>query len=136
MIVIDASALAEALTGDGPLAEDARTALSADPRWAAPSHLMVETMSVIRGRLLGGKITRDAAESAVADLHEIVVDRFDESFLLNRVWELRGNLTPYDAAYVAAAEVLDAPLVTADGKLARATGPRCEIRLVAAAGVM
>lgn len=49
------------------------------------------------------------------------------------MWELRDNLTPYDAAYVAAAELLRCPLVTADGKLARATGPRCDFRLVGAA---
>jgi predicted nucleic acid-binding protein len=133
VIVIDASALAEALTGDGPVGDDARATLGADSRWAAPALLLVETMSVIRGRLLGGKITREAAEVAVADLHEIVVDRVDETPPLSRIWELRDNLTLYDAAYVAAAEVLRCPLVTADGKLARATGPRCQIRLIGGA---
>lgn len=133
MIVIDASALAEALTGDGPVGDDARAILGADSRWAAPPLLLLETMSVIRGRLLGGKITREAAEAAVADLHEIVVDRVDETTMLTRMWELRDNLTLHDAAYVVTAEVLRCPLVTADGKLPRATGPRCQIQLIGGA---
>ncbi|MGI5492787.1 type II toxin-antitoxin system VapC family toxin [Microtetraspora malaysiensis] len=130
MIVIDASVLAEALTGSGPVGEAARATLAADPRWAAPPHLKVETMSVIRGRLLGKKITADAAAEAADDLRDIVVDRVDEDCLLPRMWALRDNLSSYDAAYVAAAEALQCTLVTADRRLASAVGPRCPIRVI------
>ncbi|WP_283133528.1 type II toxin-antitoxin system VapC family toxin [Rhizohabitans arisaemae] len=130
MIVVDASALVEALTGNGAVGEEARSALAADHRWAAPSHLLLETVSVVRGRLLGHKISPAVAEEAIKALGDIVVDRVDESTLLHRIWDLRSNLTAYDAAYVAAAEALGCALITADGKLARSTGPRCEIRLL------
>ncbi|WP_433351064.1 type II toxin-antitoxin system VapC family toxin [Microtetraspora malaysiensis] len=130
MIVIDASVLAEALTGSGPVGEAAHATLAADPRWAAPSHLKVETMSVIRERLLGKKITADAAAEAADDLRDIVVDRVDEDCLLPRMWALRDNLSSYDAAYVAAAEALQCTLVTADRRLASAVGPRCPIRVI------
>ncbi|MEV6980470.1 type II toxin-antitoxin system VapC family toxin [Sphaerisporangium sp. NPDC051017] len=66
----------------------------------------------------------------MADLLTVVVDSVDEDCLLPRMWELRGNLTSYDAAYVAAAEVLGCSLVTMDVKLSRAIGPRCQIRVV------
>ncbi|MFC6085870.1 type II toxin-antitoxin system VapC family toxin [Sphaerisporangium aureirubrum] len=130
MIVIDASVLAEALTGSGRAAEAAREALGGDPRWAGPSLLKTETLSVIRGRLLGKKITQETADDAVTDLMAVVVDTVDENCLLPRIWELRGNLTAYDAAYVAAAEALGCSLVTMDARLSRAIGPRCPIQVV------
>ncbi|MFC0860752.1 type II toxin-antitoxin system VapC family toxin [Sphaerimonospora cavernae] len=130
MIVIDASVLAEALTGSGSVGDAAREVLAADTRWAAPSHLKVETMSVIRGRLLGRKITSAVADQAADDLREILVDRIDEDGLLPRMWQLRHNLSSYDAAYVAAAEALQCTLVTADRKLAAATGPLCRIQVI------
>jgi predicted nucleic acid-binding protein len=131
VIVIDASVLAEALTGSGRTAEAARAALSDDARWAGPPLLKTETLSVVRGRLLGKKITQEVADAAVADLLAVVVDTVDEDCLLPRMWELRGDLTSYDAAYVAAAEALGCPLVTLDVKLSRAIGPRCPVQVVA-----
>ncbi len=96
------------------------------PRLAAPEHLLLETFSGIRGRLLGGKLDTDEAGQALHDLEHIRVELVPSPLLLGRMWELRDNLTGYDAAYVAAAEHLDVPLVTGDRKLAGATGPRCE----------
>lgn len=70
------------------------------------------------------------AELAIQDLLAMPLDRAAHQPLLARCWELRDNVTVYDAAYVALAEALGLPLVTADGRLARAPGPRCPIELL------
>jgi len=76
-------------------------------------------------------ISPDRATQAVADLTVHPIERYPHLALVPRIWELRHNVTPYDAAYVALAEALDGTLVTADGRLARAVGPRCAIELLA-----
>jgi predicted nucleic acid-binding protein len=65
----------------------------------------------------------------VLDLRALPIERVPHTALLERAWALRHNLTPYDAAYVALAEALGAPLLTADRRLARASGPRCAVEL-------
>ncbi len=130
MIVVDASVLADALIDDGPVGDSARAALAGDPHWAAPAHLLVEVVSVIRGRALGGKLGSVRAQEAVDTLPTLVIDQIDVAGLVRRMWQLRGATTAYDAAYIAAAEALGCPLVTADGRLAEANGMRCEIRLI------
>ena len=132
MIVVAASVLADALVDDGPVGDVARTELSRDPHWAAPGHLLVEVMSVIRGKVLGGKLGLARAQEAVDTLPSLVIDEVGVAVLLDRMWQLRGNVTAYDAAYVATAELMACPLVTSDGRLAKAGGVRCEIRLLAA----
>jgi predicted nucleic acid-binding protein len=72
------------------------------------------------------------AEEAVAALPALVLDYLDAGQLTDRMWQLRGNLTAYDAAYVAAAELLGCHLVTGDVRLAKSAGPRCEITVVSA----
>jgi len=67
----------------------------------------------------------------VSDLADVGIRRYPHRALLPRIWELRHNVTPYDAAYVALAEVLDAPLLTADARLADASGIRCAVELLA-----
>lgn len=133
MIVVDASVLADALVDDGPAGDAARAVLASDPHWAAPAHLLVEVMSVIRGKTLGGKLGLVRAQEAVAALSTLVVDYVDAAQLIDRMWQLRGNITAYDAAYVAAAELLGCPLVTGDVRLAKSNGVRCEVALVAGA---
>ena len=128
MLVIDASVLIDALSATGKTGDRARNAV-AGARLAAPEHLYVEALHGIRGRALGGTLSADAAERALDRLERTEVEAVPTRLLLRRMWELRGNLTGYDAAYVAAAEHLDAPLVTGDRKLAAATGPRCQIVL-------
>jgi predicted nucleic acid-binding protein len=130
VLVVDASALANALLDDGAAGAQARGELTADDRWAAPTHIFVEVMSVIRGRLLGRKITLERAEEAATALEELTVDKIDPAQLVPRMWELRDTITAYDAAYVAAAELLDCPLLTGDRRLARSRGVRCEIRVL------
>ncbi|MEV1075212.1 type II toxin-antitoxin system VapC family toxin [Micromonospora parva] len=132
VIVLDASVLADALVDDGPVGDAARAELTGDPHWAAPSHLLVEVMSVIRGKVLGRKLGLARAQEAVDTLPSLVIDEVGVALLLDRMWQLRANVTPYDAAYIAAAELMACPLVTSDGRLAKASGVRCEIRLLAA----
>jgi predicted nucleic acid-binding protein len=125
-IVVDASVLADALCGSGAVADAARDALR-ERRWAAPEHLHVETFSVIRGRTLGGKLSPEAGARAVRRLAAVVVEAVPSVRLIDRMWQLRHNLSGYDAAYVAAAELLAVPLVTGDRRVAAAPGLRCRI---------
>lgn len=127
MIVVDASVLADALTDDGDIGDAARAALVKDEHWAAPDHLVIEVVSVIRGRHLGGKLSDQRASDALVALTQLFVDHVDVVPLINRIWELRANVNAYDAAYVAAAEALGCPLLTADTRLAKANGVRCEV---------
>ena len=129
MIIVDASALANALTDDGPIGQICRAELARDVHWAAPEHLMVETFSVIRGRYLGSKISESRCLDALDALASATVELMRTVLLLPRMWELRANVSGYDAAYVAAAETLDCPLITSDVRLARVTGLRCAVRL-------
>lgn len=87
-------------------------------------------MSVIRNKALGGKLGNVRAQEAVAAPQTLVIDQVDPVHLVDRMWQLRGNITAYDAAYVAAAEMLACPLVTGDGRLVKGNGVRCEITLV------
>lgn len=123
-VVVDASLVAWSLVDDGPAGDRAREAM-AGTQLTAPAHLPVEVSSVLRRLVLRGGLGREVAAVAHADLAALPAVLFPfEAFAL-RIWELHATVTPYDAAYVALAEALDAPLVTADGRLARAPGPRC-----------
>lgn len=129
MLVIDASVLAVALVDDGPDGDLARARLRGE-RLAAPSLIDLEVVSVWRGLARGGRLDPRRARLALEDLQAIPIQRIEHTPLLERCWELRENLTAYDAAYVALAEALDAPLLTGDRRLARATGPRCAIEVL------
>lgn len=130
MIVLDASAAAFALLDEGETGDRCRAALRADSQWLVPEQWLVEVLSVIRGNLLGGKITLDHAADAAstAAVMDPVVARTRP--LASRIWELRSNLTTYDAAYVATAEQYRCALVTTDARLARATGIQCAVNLI------
>lgn len=130
MIIVDASALANALIDDGPVGQRSRAELARDAHWAAPEHVMVETFSVVRGRHLGSKISRQRALDALDALATSTIELLSTTALLPRMWQLRDNVTGYAAADVAAAETYGCPLVTSDARLARTDGLRCEARLV------
>ena len=132
MIVPDASAFALLLTGDDPRADEADRVLRADPVWVVPEQWHIEVLAVVRGLLLGGKLDPAGADAAVAALATATVDVMPTAPLLPRMWQVRDNLSAYDAAYVAAAEVRDATLVTADARIARAGVARCAIRTITA----
>ncbi|HET8682316.1 MAG TPA: type II toxin-antitoxin system VapC family toxin [Micromonosporaceae bacterium] len=115
MIVIDASAMVEALVGrnaDDKLLDALQTSLH------APHLLDVEVLSVLRGLTLGGKLAPDAAEQARTDYFALTIARYELSGLADRVWGLRHSYTAYDASCLALAEALDVPLYTCDRKLA------------------
>jgi predicted nucleic acid-binding protein len=129
LIVVDASVIVTALADDGPDGDLARDRLRGE-RLAAPHLLDLEVTSAWRRLAAGGELDDRRARLALADLQGLRVDRVQHGALLDRCWELRGNLTVDDAAYVALAELLDVTLVTADGKLATAPGPRCPIEVL------
>ncbi len=129
MLVVDASVLAPALADDGADGDVARARLL-DHALVAPELIDLETLSVIRRQLRAGALDVRRAELARFDLVQLPLRRAPHAPLLARCWELRDNLTVYDAAYVALAELLDVVLVTADARLAHAPGPRCEIEVL------
>jgi predicted nucleic acid-binding protein len=129
VIVVDASVLATALGDDGVDGDRARARLRHE-RLFAPELVDLEVASVWRRAVRGRAMTDARARQALADLGSLPMARAPHGPLMSRIWQLRDNLTVYDAAYVALAEALDAPLVTADTKLARTGGPRCEFALV------
>lgn len=115
MIVIDASAMVEALVGRAADAE-LLDALAGDVD--APHLLDVEVLSVLRGLLLGHKIPSTAAEQARRDHFSFMITRHQTGPFADRIWQLRHQYTSYDASYLALAEVLEAPIYTCDAKLA------------------
>ena len=127
-VVVDSSAVVAALADGGSLGEWAAAELGSAPL-AAPHLMPVEVASILRRAVLAGDLSADSAALAHDDLVQLPVELFSYEPQADRVWALRENLTAYDAWYVALAESLDAPLVTLDHRLARATGPRCQFRL-------
>jgi predicted nucleic acid-binding protein len=128
MIVVDASVLANVVVG-GESGRRVRDRL-AGSRLLAPEFVDLEVTSVIRRAHRTGRIGAERAIQALADLALLSVSRVSHTPFLGRIWELRDNVSPYDAAYVALAEAMEAPLLTADARLSRAPGVRCEVVLV------
>jgi predicted nucleic acid-binding protein len=133
VIVVDASVLAVALGDDGADGERARVRLT-DEVLAAPELVDLETVSVWRRQVAAKLMTARRAALAVSDLKNLPLQRSPHRPLLERIWELRNAVTTYDAAYVALAEALHVVLVTADARMARAAGIRCEIEAIAGSG--
>jgi predicted nucleic acid-binding protein len=129
VLVIDASVLAVALLDDGQDGDTVRDRLRGE-QLAAPALIDLEVASVWRGLARGGHLDPRRVRLALDDLQELPLQRVEHTSLLWRCWELRDNLTIYDAAYVALAEALQAPLLTGDRRLARSTDPRCTIEVV------
>lgn len=123
-LVVDASVVVAALADDGGTGRWAEELLLAD-HLAAPHLMPAEAANILQRAALAGDLTADAAALAHADLGDLRADLFPYRPIAARAWELRGNLTAYDAWYVALAELLDAELATLDERLARAPGPRC-----------
>lgn len=130
MIVVDASALLETLLRT-PAAKAVEDRLFAPRQTLHAPHLLdVEIAQVIRRYAANGDIDVERGRMALADLADFPLQRYPHDFLLPRIWNLRNNLTAYDATYVALAEALEAPLLTSDGRLATAAGHRVQIVLV------
>ena len=126
--VLDASVAVTALTAPGSQAADLLA--GDDAAFQVPSIFDAEVLSALRGLVRGGKFDGSAASELIADLLVLPVDRWHMSPLLPRMWELRDNLTPNDAAYVALAEVTGAALVTGDERIAASPGVRCDIQVI------
>lgn len=129
MLVADASVIAPVVADGGRDGVRFRRRLHGE-QVAAPDLLRVEVVSVLRQQVRAGAIDATQAKGALADLLELPLTIYPTAPLLRRCWQLRDNLTAYDACYVALAETLDATLVTADARLARAPGTRCPVDLL------
>lgn len=130
MIVVDASALLELILRT-PSAPAIETRLFASGETLHAPHLIdVEAAQVLRRYAANGDIDPVRGREALADLADVPLNRYPHHMLLPRIWDLRPNLTAYDATYVALAEALDAPLLTCDRRIARAPGHSARIELV------
>jgi predicted nucleic acid-binding protein len=129
MIVVDASIIVTALADDGPDGDRVRRRLRGE-RLVAPHLIDVETTSAWRRLAATGALDDRRVRLAIDDLLALRLTRVSHVPFVHRCWQLRETITMYDAVYVAVAEALEATLLTADGKLAGAPGPRCEIELV------
>lgn len=121
MIVVDASALIDALT-EGPLADRVDDRLEDDAALWAPHLVDAEVGHVLRRAVLRGELAPDVARAALGDLVDLPLERAAHLDLADTAWSLRHTLSYYDALYVALAAELDAPLVTLDTRLAAAPG--------------
>ncbi len=136
MIVIDASVLVNVLADDGADGALARDQVARSGDLHAPELVDVETVSALRKRWLVGDLTDERFALALDDLEALELARFPVLPLMRRAYELRANVTAYDAAYVALAEVLRCPLLTADARLARAPGIECDVNVLRPASAM
>ena len=124
--VADASAVVAALTDAGPPGTWATSVLTG-ATWFAPALMPFEVANILRRHESAALISKDQAAQAHADLLDLPVEFWPHRLIADRVWDLRHNLTAYDASYVAVAEALDADLVTLDRRIANAPGIRCRV---------
>jgi predicted nucleic acid-binding protein len=130
LAVADASVLTVFYVSDDSRRSAVASRLAAGDALFAPAHVDVEVASALRGLARASRKVDRAAQRALGHLAGFPLRRMPIAPLLGRMWQLRGNVTAYDAAYIALAEQLDCALITCDAKLAAATGPRCAIDLI------
>ena len=130
MVVVDSSVLVNACGDDQEAGDAARRRLASDPDAHAPHLVDIEVLSALRRWAARGTISLARALEAIDDLADVPLQRWNHVPLARRVWELRDNVTPYDASYVALAETFGCPLVTNDRRLARVRGLGCEVELL------
>jgi predicted nucleic acid-binding protein len=129
VLVVDASVVVVALADDGADGDLARFRLHGESL-LAPDLVDLEVTSVIRKQVVRGNLDLRRAALALDDLLDLPLERVPTARLVPRCWELRDNLTPNDAAYVALAELFRVPLLTADRRLAQAPGFRCRVEVM------
>ncbi len=130
MIVLDASILANVIGDDGADGRRARGEVRSAGELAAPDLVDVEVVAVLRKRWMAGTMSEIRFQEAIGDLEAIEMERYPALPLMRRSYDLRANVTPYDATYIALAELLECELLTGDRRLARVPGPRCTIRIL------
>jgi predicted nucleic acid-binding protein len=131
MTVVDASVLVNALVAAGPAGDAARKELRDRTTLQVPAIFGAEVASALRALVLRSELASSRAAAALEQLRVLRSVQFPFEPFSQRVWELRASVTVYDAWYVALAEWLQTDLVTADEQLARASGVRCAIRVLA-----
>ena len=129
MIVVDAGVVFTLVAGAEAAARDVALRVDND-QMLAPQLVDLEVVSVLRRLVLQRDFPPSLAAASVRHLAELDITRVAHAPLLERCWELRDNLTPYDAAYVALAEMVGAPLLTTDRRLGGASGTRCAIEVL------
>ncbi|MGH8697379.1 MAG: type II toxin-antitoxin system VapC family toxin [Burkholderiales bacterium] len=127
VLVVDASVLVAAASDDGPEGRWAEQLLESG-QLAAPQLALAEATNILRRLERAGSLSAIEADAARRNLLALDLELFPFEPFADRIWELRHNLTTYDAWYVAVAEAIAAPLATLDRRLAAAPGPRCAIR--------
>lgn len=130
LIVIDASVLVVFYAADDSRHDDVVRRLKIGDALFAPAHLDVEVVSALRGLAKNKPALEASVPGALLHLAEFPIRRMALPPLLERIWELRHNITAYDAAYVALAERLDAVLLTCDARLARSSGLSCIVEQI------
>jgi len=125
-VVLDASALVAGLAESRPEGRWAESIIAVG-NLVAPEFVLAEATNSLRRLELAGELSSSQADAGRRDVLRVNLELYDFAPFTDRVWELRHNLSSYDATYVALAEWLACPLVTLDIRLSRASGPRCEI---------
>ena len=130
MIVVDASAILELLLQPAAALDIQRRLFERGESLHAPHLLDLEIAQVLRRYVSGGELTPQRGKQALTDFADFPILRYPHNLFLSRIWALRHNFTAYDAAYLALAESLAAPLITCDAKLAATPGHRTTIELI------
>ena len=130
MIVVDSSAILEVLLGTPAGARVAERLFAPGETLHAPHLLDLEVAQVLRRYALAREINSARGLEALEDLSDLQITRYPHDLLLPRIWELRRNLTAYDAAYIALAEALEAPLITRDSALASVPAHRANVEVI------
>lgn len=128
MLVVDASLVVDYLLDDGERGVWSAAQIASAGSLHAPHLLDFEVVSAARRLVSRRLVSPGRGRTAIRDLSDLAVQRYPAVRLLDRIWQLRANLTPYDASYIALAEALELPLATTDRKFARATGHRARVQ--------
>ena len=128
VMVVDAAVVTASLIDDGPQGVWVRDQLASGQAVLAPHLMPAEVTSALRRLATSGLLAEHDAEVARRELLSLGAELYPFEPLADRIWQLRDNLTTYDAWYVALAEAHDVPLATLDRRLVDAPGPRCEFR--------
>lgn len=126
-LILDASVAIEVFSSPRPDPELQRRVSTGAA--AAPELFDLEACNVLRKMVLRGRITASDASGVLQDIRDAPVVRIAHRHLVQRVWELRDNITAYDASYVALAELIGVPLVTCDARIGRASGHRAQVEV-------
>ena len=130
MIVLDASAAVAVLLNLGAGARPIRERMEREDDGLHVPHLFeIEVLNALRNYALRHGISEGRRLELLEDLTTMSISRYAHTAMLPRIWELRNNVSAYDAAYIVLAETLEAPLVTRDARLARAPGIRAEVEV-------